>query len=132
MFDALELNHPKCLKVKISNSSNSNPSLALEVCVSYIGHVRGGLIKHPNGIHMIYSLGSTVVINDPKKKDSQEFLQGHTNVVSCISVSKCGKYIASGQTTHMGFQVRTNNKRQILSSGTLLIVSFCADFRFIK
>lgn len=39
---------------------------------------------------MVYSLGSTVVINDPSKKDSQEFLQGHTNIVSCLSVSKDG------------------------------------------
>jgi WD40 repeat protein len=69
------------------------------------GSVSQGLLKHPDGVHTIYCLGSTVVINDSKKPNSQEFLQGHTNVISCLAVSKTGKYIASGQVTHMGFQV---------------------------
>jgi cilia- and flagella-associated protein 52 len=59
---------------------------------------------HSDGVHQIYSLGSTVVIHDPRV-GSQEFLHGHTDMVTCISLSKCGKYIASGQVTHMGFQV---------------------------
>lgn len=62
----------------------------------------GGLLTYKS--HRVYSLGSTVVIADPKK-GTQEFLQGHTNVVSCIAISKDGKYIASGQVTHMGFKV---------------------------
>ncbi|KAJ3195774.1 Cilia- and flagella-associated protein 52 [Irineochytrium annulatum] len=66
--------------------------------------VTQGLIKHPDGIHTVYSLGSTVVINDTRKPNAQEFLQGHTNVVSCLAVSRTGRYIASGQVTHMGFQ----------------------------
>jgi WD40 repeat protein len=41
------------------------------------------------------------VVSDSK---NQVFLQGHTNMVSCIAISKCGKFIASGQQTHMGFQ----------------------------
>eukprot|EP00842_Homolaphlyctis_polyrhiza_P004180 jgi/Hompol1/4763/HPOL_003861-RA len=79
-------------------------ALKLDSIIGFGGTVMGGLIKHPNGIHTIYSLGSTVVINDSKKKNSQEFLQGHTNVVSCIALSKCGGLVASGQVTHMGFQ----------------------------
>ena len=71
-----------------------------------LGAVPQGLLKHPNGINNIYSLGSTVVIADSHKDDAQEFLQGHTNIISCLAVSKDGKYLASGQVTHMGFQVR--------------------------
>ncbi|KAL2918632.1 hypothetical protein HK105_202033 [Polyrhizophydium stewartii] len=78
--------------------------LKLDSIIGFGGTVPGGLIKHRDGIHTIYSLGSTVVINDSRKKNSQEFLQGHTNVVSCIAISKDGKQIASGQVTHMGFQ----------------------------
>ncbi|KAJ3312304.1 Cilia- and flagella-associated protein 52 [Boothiomyces sp. JEL0838] len=77
--------------------------LNIKSIIGFGGNVPGGLLKHPNGIHQIYSLGSTVVVSD-SKKPSQEFLQGHTNVVTCIAISKCGKYIASGQVTHMGFQ----------------------------
>ena len=36
----------------------------------------------------------------------QEFLTGHTNNVSCLAVSKSGRYLASGQITHMGFKVK--------------------------
>ncbi|EGF78625.1 hypothetical protein BATDEDRAFT_26475 [Batrachochytrium dendrobatidis JAM81] len=79
-------------------------NLKLNSIIGFGGTVPGGLIKHPDGVHTIYSLGSTVVINDSRKKSMQEFLQGHTNVVSCIAVSKDGKYIASGQVTHKGFQ----------------------------
>jgi hypothetical protein len=71
-----------------------------------LGNVPGGLLQHPDGIHKVYSLGSTVVVSDPKK-GTQDFLQGHTNVVTCIAISKDGRYIASGQVTHMGFQVKT-------------------------
>jgi WD40 repeat protein len=39
-------------------------------------------------------------------KRSQTFLRGHDNDVTVIQVSPSGKYIASGQNTHQGFQVR--------------------------
>ncbi|KAI8902331.1 quinon protein alcohol dehydrogenase-like superfamily [Globomyces pollinis-pini] len=83
--------------------TNDFQPIKLKSIIGFGGNVPGGLLKHPDGIHRVYSLGSTVVISDAKK-NSQEFLQGHTNVVSCIAISKCGKWIASGQVTHMGFQ----------------------------
>lgn len=52
---------------------------------------------------MIYALGSTVVIQN-LKDHNQIFLRGHTNTVSCISISTSGRFIASGQETHMGFK----------------------------
>jgi hypothetical protein len=39
---------------------------------------------------------------------SQQFLRGHDNDISVITVSNSGKYIASGQRTHSGFQVMTS------------------------
>lgn len=35
----------------------------------------------------------------------QEFLAGHTNTVSCLALSRSGRFIASGQVTDMGFKV---------------------------
>ncbi|KAJ3019711.1 Cilia- and flagella-associated protein 52 [Thoreauomyces humboldtii] len=78
--------------------------LQLESIIGFSGSVPQGHIKHPNGIHTIYSLGSTVVINDARKPNQQEFLQGHTNAVSCLAIDKPGHLVASGQVTHMGFQ----------------------------
>ncbi|KAJ3180784.1 Cilia- and flagella-associated protein 52 [Gaertneriomyces sp. JEL0708] len=78
--------------------------LPLQNIIGFSGSVPAGLIKHPNGINNIYSLGSTVVIDHPSKPNSREFLQGHTNVVTCLAVSRDGSLIASGQMTHMGFQ----------------------------
>ncbi|KAI9207349.1 quinon protein alcohol dehydrogenase-like superfamily [Polychytrium aggregatum] len=78
--------------------------LELETIIGFGGAVPQGLLKHSDG-HMVYSLGSTVVIESSGEgKKSQDFLQGHTNTVSCLAVSKSGKFIASGQVTHMGFQ----------------------------
>ena len=34
----------------------------------------------------------------------QIFLAGHTNAVTCFAIGNSGKYIASGQVTHMGFK----------------------------
>lgn len=67
----------------------------------------GGLKVHPNRQHLIYPLGCTVVIEDITSPHKQSFLWGHSNNVSCVAVSKSGKYVASGQYTHMGFKVST-------------------------
>ncbi|VEL23465.1 unnamed protein product, partial [Protopolystoma xenopodis] len=65
--------------------------------------VNGGFIVHPDRQHYVYPLGCTVVIEDINEK-KQEFLHGHSNNVVCLDISKCGKWIASGQTTHMGYK----------------------------
>ncbi|XP_029948827.1 cilia- and flagella-associated protein 52 [Salarias fasciatus] len=79
------------------------PQLELEAVIGFNGHVFSGLIVHPDKEHLIYPLGCTVIL----KKTStgkQEFLHGHTNNISCISVSKSGQYIASGQVNFLGFK----------------------------
>uniref|UniRef100_A0A8C5DJV9 Cilia- and flagella-associated protein 52 n=1 Tax=Gouania willdenowi TaxID=441366 RepID=A0A8C5DJV9_GOUWI len=68
-----------------------------------LGRVVSGLQLHPDRQHLIYPVGCTIIL----KKISngiQDFLHGHTNNVSCISVSKSGKYIASGQVNSMGYK----------------------------
>lgn len=69
-----------------------------------VGAVPQGLIQHPNGKHRIYPLGSNIVVQD-LETGKQEFLQSHSNLITCLTISKSGKYVASGQVTHMGFQV---------------------------
>lgn len=67
-----------------------------------LGSVANGLILHPDNEHLIYPLGSTVVVRHVLTR-TQTFLRGHDNPISTIAVSKSGSMIASGQKTHMGF-----------------------------
>lgn len=62
---------------------------------------------HPDRQHFVFPLGCTVVIEHITNK-KQEFLQGHTNNIVCLDVSKNGEYIASGQVTYMGYKVNIN------------------------
>ncbi|KAF7651790.1 hypothetical protein LDENG_00105250 [Lucifuga dentata] len=79
------------------------PQLDLESVIGFNGHVFSGLRVHPDREYLIYPLGCTVILK--KIKDGkQEFLHGHSNNVSCVSVSKTGRYIASGQVNYMGFK----------------------------
>ncbi|XP_065132931.1 cilia- and flagella-associated protein 52 [Paramisgurnus dabryanus] len=79
------------------------PKLELEAVIGFNGDVFSGLKVHPDREHLIYPLGSTVIIKS-LKSGKQAFLHGHTNNVSCIAVSKSGRYIASGQITFRGFK----------------------------
>ncbi|KAE8299976.1 Cilia- and flagella-associated protein 52 [Larimichthys crocea] len=79
------------------------PQLQLEAVIGFNGHVTSGLRVHPDSEHLVYPLGCRIVLKRIKD-GKQEFLCGHTNNVSCVSVSKSGAYIASGQVNFMGFQ----------------------------
>jgi len=95
--------------------------------------VPNGLLVHPDRQHLIYALGDTVIIETLEEKrnkkdkslnDSQKvYLRGHTDNVTCIAVSNTGKYIASGQQTHMGFKadiiVWDYEQRQLFHTFTL-------------
>lgn len=72
---------------------------------SRAGKVPAGLRWHVEGQHIIYPLGSNVVVKSIVT-GAQTFLTGHTDVVTTLAVSKCGRYIASGQKTPMGKKVR--------------------------
>lgn len=77
--------------------------LPLESVIGFEGKVNGGLVLHPNGKTMIYPLGATIVIKELGDAFSQSFLQGHSDEVSCLTLSADGRYLASGQITYMGF-----------------------------
>lgn len=63
-----------------------------------------GLLAHPDGVHLIYPLGACIVIREIANPQVSDFLYGHNDKISCLAISPSGKYIASGQQTHPGFQ----------------------------
>lgn len=63
---------------------------------------------HPDGVHVVYALGNKVSVQNWKTRE-QEFLTGHTNVISAVDVSQSGKYIGSGQINHIGFKVNATS-----------------------
>ena len=67
--------------------------------------MKEGLILHPDNEHLIFPLGTTIVVRHIISR-TQQFLRGHDNELSVIVVSNTGKYIASGQKTYQGFKVR--------------------------
>ncbi|XP_006534328.1 cilia- and flagella-associated protein 52 isoform X1 [Mus musculus] len=77
--------------------------LELQAVIGFNGHVPNGLKCHPDQEHLIYPLGCTVLIQAINTNE-QNFLHGHGNNVSCVTISKEGDYIASGQVTFMGFK----------------------------
>ncbi|XP_008686226.1 cilia- and flagella-associated protein 52 [Ursus maritimus] len=77
--------------------------LELEAVIGFNGHVPTGLKCHPDQEHVIYPLGCTILIQAINTQE-QNFLHGHGNNVSCVTISKSGVYLASGQVTFMGFK----------------------------
>lgn len=73
-----------------------------EAVIGFKGSVRDGLVLHPDNEHLIFPLGCTLVVRNVIQR-TQTFLTGHDNTVNCIAVSPSGRYLASGQVTHMGF-----------------------------
>lgn len=62
-------------------------------------------LKYSNcGRYLVYPLGSFVVVKDVQS-GKEAFLDGHTNEVSCISLSPDGSRLASGQKNLMGVKV---------------------------
>lgn len=97
-YDSYETSH------KDSDASKYPLQLQLTGVIGFNGGVRDGLILHPGDKHIIYPLGSTVVVKH-LLENTQAFLQknGHDRAISCLSLSSTGKYLATGQVSHMGF-----------------------------
>lgn len=85
-------------------NNGDNNRMELIGVIGFNGAIRQGLILHPGDKHIIYPLGSTIVVKH-LLENTQTFLQknDHNRSVSCLALSRTGKYLASGQITHMGF-----------------------------
>jgi hypothetical protein len=86
-------------------------NIDIKAVIGYSGNTVEGLVLHPDNEHLIYPLGSTIVVRHLLTR-AQTFLRGHDNKITgnliyinlVIKVSKNGKYLASGQRNFMGFK----------------------------
>mmetsp|Transcript_40123 Transcript_40123/g.52823 ORF Transcript_40123/g.52823 Transcript_40123/m.52823 type:complete len:653 (-) Transcript_40123:240-2198(-) len=75
--------------------------LQLQSVIGFSGEVPAGLKYLPCGGYIVYPLGSIIVLRN-LEQNKQAFLEGHTQSVTCLSVSHDGTMLASGQTHHSG------------------------------
>ena len=59
--------------------------------------VSAGLHYLPDGKNFIYAAGGCIVMCNFDDPHQQTFLRGHDQNVTCMSISKTGRYLASGQ-----------------------------------
>ncbi|PAA77121.1 hypothetical protein BOX15_Mlig016849g2, partial [Macrostomum lignano] len=113
--------------------------LEVQSIIGFNGSVLGGLNIHPDKQHQIYSIGSTLVVEDLQSR-KQEFLHGHHSDIACITISRSGRFIASGQITHMGFKAdiivwdfntRTEFARFVLHKVKIQGLAFSPNDKFL-
>eukprot|EP00758_Cryptobia_borreli_P002756 Tbor_TRINITY_DN3261_c0_g1::TRINITY_DN3261_c0_g1_i1::g.23739::m.23739 len=116
------------------------PRLKLESAMGFGGGVADGLHIHPDGKHMLYPLGACIVIREVGNPKCTGFLTGHNDKISCLAISRSGKYVASGQATHMGFQAdicvfdfeaRRMIHRMVLHKVNVQALAFSGDESFL-
>lgn len=70
--------------------SVESPGMELDHAIGY-SIFSAGLCYHPNGTHMVYAAGGTVVICDFNDPHTQQILTGHDRMITCIALGKTGR-----------------------------------------
>ena len=83
-------------------SSNKIP---LHGVIGFNGSVARGVLLSGSGVdeRLMYPLGSTVVIKQLATNEQHFLSDGHDRDISALALSPCGRLLASGQLTHLGF-----------------------------
>ena len=78
---------------------------------SFSGHVSRGLVTVPDVPLAFYPLGSTVIVRHLRHGEGgkQSFLTGHQHPISCVAISKSGKFVATGEEHEIGTKVHSSN-----------------------
>ena len=82
----------------------SEPSLKIKSVIGFSGKVKGSLQYTPDGRYILFPLGSFVVLKN-LATEKEAFLDGHTDLISCLNISGDGSKAASGQKSIPGTKV---------------------------
>ncbi|KAF8281271.1 Component of motile flagella 15 [Trypanosoma cruzi] len=114
--------------------------LTLESVIGFGGRIPNSIIAHPDGENLVYGLGACIVIQKINDRSASSFLYGHNDKISCITVSSSGRFVASGQVTHAGFQAdvcifdydeRRMVHRMLLHKVKVQALAFSKDERYL-
>lgn len=72
--------------------------LVIDSVIGFNGSVPGGLQYTPCGLYIFYPLGSTIVLRRINSRKNI-FLHAHSDIITCVAVSRDGRYLATGQQT---------------------------------
>lgn len=64
-----------------------------------------GLKLHPDGKHIVYVLGSSLIVRNLEEK-TVRFFSSSEKAISTFSISRSGRFIAAGQQSQMGFKAK--------------------------
>lgn len=78
-----------------SHKAAEGPGMELEHAIGYSA-LPGGLYYHPNGTHLVYAAGGTVVICDFNDPHAQHILTGHDGMITCVALGNSGRYSRNG------------------------------------
>lgn len=83
--------------------------LQIQSVIGFSGKVSHSLYYTPCGRYLVYPLGSFVVIKN-LATEKEAFIDGHTNLISCLTINGDGTKLASGQINIPGVKVRIRNR----------------------
>ncbi|XP_059474873.1 uncharacterized protein LOC132196327 [Neocloeon triangulifer] len=114
--------------------------LTANAVVGFEGAVAGGLVAHPDGVHIIYPMGAKLVLQNWDTGE-QALLEGHTSSISSVAISSCGKFIASGQRLRppyhkasvilWDFKGRVASNKYEVHRSTVCGLAFSCDSKFL-
>lgn len=91
------------------------PGMELEHAIGY-SSLRGGLFYHPDGKHVVYAAGGTVIICDLHDPHSQHILAGHDGMITCLSLGN------SGRRVRIVFRLRSSRRSTSIIIQTLAAI----------
>ena len=81
------------------------PALKIKSVIGFNGKVARSLHYTPCGKYIVFPLGSFIVIKN-LVTEKEAFIDGHSNNISCLTISQDGSKMASGQINIPGVKVR--------------------------